>query len=70
MTLPDTPSSDVHPVGAAHALQLHDARPFFDKVLAHGVQHGPLAGVELQTGCAHNFKLMTTASSRRPMCTG
>ncbi|RLJ40250.1 hypothetical protein [Acidovorax sp. 106] len=40
MTLPDTPSSDVHPVGAARALQLHDARPFFDKVLAHGVQHG------------------------------
>lgn len=23
-----------------HAIQLHDARPFFDKVLAHGVQHG------------------------------
>ena len=42
MTLPDTPSSDAPPVGVANALQLHDARPFFDKVLAHGVQHGIL----------------------------
>lgn len=42
MTLPDTPSSDAQPVAAANALQLHDARPFFEKALVHGVQHGIL----------------------------
>ena len=34
--------SDMSPAtaqaAAAHALQLHDARPFFEKALAHGVQ--------------------------------
>lgn len=40
MTLPDTPSPDAHPVAVANALQLHDARPFFEKALAYGVQHG------------------------------
>ena len=42
MTLPDTPFSDVQPVAAANALQLHDARPFFEKALVYGVQHGIL----------------------------
>ncbi len=40
MTQPDTPSSDAQPVAAANALQLHDARPFFEKALVYGVQHG------------------------------
>ncbi|NUN61010.1 MAG: hypothetical protein HUU13_07890, partial [Burkholderiaceae bacterium] len=29
------------------ALQLHDARPFFDKALAHGVQHGIIDAARL-----------------------
>ncbi len=40
MTLPPTTASD-SPAGA-NALQLHDARPFFEKVLVYGVQHGIL----------------------------
>lgn len=36
----DTPFTDNQP--APNALQLHDARPFFEKVLAYGVQHGVL----------------------------
>jgi len=40
MTLPPTTASD-SPTGA-NALQLHDARPFFEKVLVYGVQHGIL----------------------------
>lgn len=40
MTLPDTPPSDDHPVAVTNALQIHDARPFFEKALVHGVQHG------------------------------
>ena len=40
MTLPPTTAFD-SPVGS-NALQLHDARPFFEKALVHGVQHGIL----------------------------
>ena len=40
MTLPPKTASD-SPAGA-NALQLHDARPFFEKVLVYGVQHGIL----------------------------
>ena len=42
MTVPDTPSSAPEPKANAQALQLHDARPFFEKAVAHGVQHGIL----------------------------
>ena len=38
MTLPPTTAFD-SPVGS-NALQLHDARPFFEKALVYGVQHG------------------------------
>jgi len=38
MTLPHTPPTDSP--AAPGALQLHDARPFFDKALAYGVAHG------------------------------
>ncbi|CAN7444974.1 hypothetical protein [Acidovorax sp. LjRoot194] len=38
MTLPHTPPIDSP--AAPGALQLHDARPFFDKALAYGVAHG------------------------------
>ena len=40
MTLPPTTAFD-SPVGS-NALQLHDARPFFEKALVYGVQHGIL----------------------------
>ena len=40
MTVPPTPSSISAPVATANALQLHDARPFFEKALVYGVQHG------------------------------
>ena len=36
--MPETTDSSAVPAG--NALQLHDARPFFDKVLAHGVRRG------------------------------
>lgn len=36
--MPETNDSSAVPAG--NALQLHDARPFFDKVLAHGVRRG------------------------------
>ena len=36
--MPETNDSSAVPAG--NALQLHDARPFFDKVLAHGVRLG------------------------------
>lgn len=42
MTVPPMPSSISAPVATAHALQLHDARPFFEKALVYGVQHGLL----------------------------
>ena len=45
MTLPPTTASD-SPAGA-HALQLHDARPFFEKALAHGVQRGIIDAARL-----------------------
>ncbi|WP_026436066.1 hypothetical protein [Acidovorax sp. JHL-9] len=45
MTLPDTPNTDLP--AATHALQLHDARPFFEKALVHGVQHGILDAARL-----------------------
>ncbi|RYF40042.1 MAG: hypothetical protein EOO27_48285, partial [Comamonadaceae bacterium] len=38
MTVPHTPPTDSP--AAPGALQLHDARPFFDKALAYGVAHG------------------------------
>ena len=47
MTLPDTPSSDTSSAAAASALQLHDARPFFEKALVYGVQHGILGAERL-----------------------
>lgn len=47
MTLPDTPSPDAHPVAVANTLQLHDARPFFEKALAYGVQHGVIGADKL-----------------------
>ena len=47
MTLPDTPSPDTSPAAAASALQLHDARPFFEKALVYGVQHGILGAERL-----------------------
>ena len=34
------------------ALQLHDARPFFEKALVHGVQHGILDAARLVAICA------------------
>lgn len=45
MTLPPTTASDL-PAGA-NALQLHDARPFFEKALVYGVQHGILSAERL-----------------------
>ena len=36
--MPETTDSSAVPAG--NALQLRDARPFFDKVLAHGVRRG------------------------------
>ena len=36
----------------AQALQLHDARPFFEKALVHGVQHGILDAARLAAICA------------------
>ena len=38
----DTPSAP-----AANALQLHDARPFFEKALAYGVAHGIIDAAKL-----------------------
>ncbi len=49
MTLPDTPHTDLP--AATHALQLHDARPFFEKALVHGVQHGILDAARLDAIC-------------------
>ena len=40
MTLPEPSHTDLP--AAANALQLHDARPFFEKALVYGVQHGIL----------------------------
>ena len=52
MTVPDTTSLDAQPVAVANALQLHDARPFFEKALVHGVQHGILDAARLAVICA------------------
>ena len=40
MTLPPTTAADSS--GGVTALQIHDARPFFEKALVYGVQHGIL----------------------------
>ncbi|CAN7421779.1 hypothetical protein LJR129_002680 [Acidovorax sp. LjRoot129] len=45
MTVPHTPPTDLP--AAPSALQLHDARPFFDKALAYGVSHGIVSGDRL-----------------------
>ncbi|MBD9395230.1 hypothetical protein [Acidovorax sp. ACV01] len=47
MTVPNTPSSTTDEIAAANALQLHDARPFFEKALAYGAQHGVLGAEKL-----------------------
>ena len=47
MTVPNTPSSTTDEIAAANALQLHDARPFFEKALAYGVQHGVIGADKL-----------------------
>lgn len=46
MTAHDT-SPAIDPPAAANALQLHDARPFFEKALAHGVAHGIIDAAKL-----------------------
>ncbi len=45
MTLPDTPNTDIP--AETNALQLHDARPFFEKALAYGVQQGLIGADKL-----------------------
>ena len=45
--MPET--TDPSAVPAGNALQLHDARPFFDKVLAHGVRRGIIDAERLAT---------------------
>ena len=45
--MPETTHSSAVPAG--NALQLHDARPFFDKVLAHGVRRGIIDAERLAT---------------------
>nr|WP_296015438.1 hypothetical protein [uncultured Acidovorax sp.] len=45
MTLPDTPNTDIP--DETNALQLHDARPFFEKALAYGVQQGLISADKL-----------------------
>lgn len=45
--MPETTDSSAVPAG--NALQLHDARPFFDKVLAHGVRRGIIDAERLAT---------------------
>lgn len=48
MTVPTMPSSTTDQIaGAAQALQLHDARPFFEKALAHGLRHGIISADRL-----------------------
>ncbi len=48
MPLPETTSPMDQPApAAANALQLHDARPFFEKALAHGVAHGIIDAANL-----------------------
>lgn len=40
MTVSNTPPPATNEIAASSALQLHDARPFFEKALVYGVQHG------------------------------
>lgn len=48
MPLPETTSPADEPTPlAANALQLHDARPFFEKALVHGVAHGIIDAAKL-----------------------
>ncbi|MEY4346282.1 MAG: hypothetical protein RL032_2114, partial [Pseudomonadota bacterium] len=37
--------------GAAHSISLFDARPFFEKALAYGVQHGLINQAKLDAMC-------------------
>lgn len=50
--------SEASPSPQASALALHDARPFFEKALAYGVQHGLLPQAKLDAMCAEAPKGM------------